>query len=81
LSAKAGVDCVLHLAVPVGEPGVFDVVVQVTPVGSGASRQPTPEELGWSQEFIQTVMGSIDDDRFVRPPQPMYEPVPPLDLE
>lgn len=81
LSAKAGVDCVLHLDVPVGEPGVFDVVVQVTPVGADAPRQLTPEELGWSPEFIRNVMGSIDDDTFVRPPQPIYDPVPPLDLE
>jgi hypothetical protein len=81
LSAKAGVDRVLHLDVPVGEPGEFDVVVQVTPVGTDAPRKPTPEELGWSPDFIQNVMGSIDDDSFVRPPQPRYDPVPPLDLE
>ncbi len=81
LTAKAGVDGVLHLDVPVGQAGVFDVVVQVSPTNGVEPRKPTPEELGWSPEFIRTVVGSIDDDTFVRPPQPIYEPVPPLDLE
>jgi hypothetical protein len=81
LSAKAGADCVLRLDVPVGEPGVFDVVVQVAPVDPDTTREPTPEALGWSPEFVRDVMGSIDDETFVRPPQPTYETVLSLDLD
>ena len=40
LTATAGPDGVLHLEIPVGAPGEYDV--WITP-----KRKPTPEELGW----------------------------------
>ena len=81
MSAKAGPDGVLHLDIPVGAAdGEFEVavVVQAKPSVNGA-RKPTPEELGWPPGFIETVMGSIDDDTFMRHPQGKFEPREPLE--
>ena len=59
----------LHLAIPAAAEAEFnvDVVLQTREPGEG--RRPTPEELGWPPGFFETVIGSIDDDTFVRPAQ------------
>ena len=75
LSATAGSDGILHLAIPTGGPGVFDVQVTLTPKPStnGTSRKPTPEELGWPPGFFEKTFGSIDDPAFMRYPQGEFE--------
>ena len=81
LSAKAGPDGVLHLDIPVGAAGgeyEVAVVVQAKPSANGA-RKPAPEELGWPPGFFDTVIGSIDDDTFMRHPQGEFEPREPLE--
>ena len=80
LTATAGPDGVLHLSVPVGAAGEYTVQVVVVPK-PGASAPKTPEELGWPPGFFENVIGSIDDEKFVAPPRPPAEPLPPLDLE
>lgn len=62
LSATAGSDGILHLDIPTAGPGVFDVQVTLTP-------KPAVDELGWPLGFVENVMGSIDDDSFIRHPQ------------
>jgi hypothetical protein len=85
MSATSGPDGVLHLSVPVGAAGEFEVAVVVTPKPPAPTPAPagakTPEELGWPPGFFENVIGSIDDEKFVAPPRPPAEPVPPLDLE
>lgn len=72
LTATAGADGVLHLALPVGA-GEYEVAVEVTPKPA-AGRKPTPEELGWPPGFFEQVVGSIDDPAFQRYPQGEFEP-------
>ncbi len=81
LSATAGPDGVLHLDIPAGGPGVFDVQVTLTPKPSanGAETKPTPEELGWPPGFIEQTFGSISDPAFKRYPQGEYEERTPLE--
>ena len=67
LSAKAGADGRLHLDIPAEAGMEFEVAVVLT--ANGAARKPTPEELGWPPGFFENVIGSIDDDTFVRQPQ------------
>ena len=78
VTATAGPDGVVRLAIPVGEAGVeYDVVVTPTPQ---ADRKPTPEELGWPPGYIENTFGSIDDETFVAPPRSrISRPVPSLD--
>jgi hypothetical protein len=64
LSATAGPDGVLRLSIPVGSAGEFEVTVVATPKAAEPEKRPTPEELGWPPEFLQNVMGSIDDETF-----------------
>jgi hypothetical protein len=80
LTATAGPDGVLRLAVPVGAAGgEYDVVLTPKPP---AARKPTPEELGWPPGYIENTFGSIDDETFVAPPRSrLTRPVPPLDVE
>jgi hypothetical protein len=88
-TATAGPDGVLHLSVPAGRPGEYDVQVVIVPrapaktdaPASGPTAPKTPEELGWPPGFFENVIGSIDDEAFVAPPRPPAEPLPPLDLE
>ena len=69
VTATAGPDGVVRLAIPVGEAGgEFEVVV--TPM---APPLKTPEGRGWRPGFFETVIGSIDDDTFIRHPQGEYE--------
>jgi hypothetical protein len=77
LTATAGPDGVLHLDVPVGASGEFEVVVR--PKVNGAGRKPTPEELGWPPGYFEQTYGSITDENFVAPPRVSVKPVPPLD--
>jgi hypothetical protein len=85
LSAKTGPDGILHLSVPVGVVGECEVAIVVSPKptanGTPTTTAKTPEELGWPPGFFENVIGSIDDEKFVAPPRPPAEPVPPLDLE
>ena len=55
--------------------GEFDVAVELTakPAVNGMAHKPTPEELGWPPGFFENVIGSIDDDTFMRHPQGEYE--------
>jgi hypothetical protein len=82
LSAKSGPDGILHLSVPVGAVGEFEVAIVVAPKPStnGAAPTPTtgagaktPEELGWPPGFFENVIGSIDDPAFKRYPQGDFE--------
>lgn len=69
LTATAGPDGVVRLAVPVGDAGgEYDIVLTPKPPAI-----TTPEGRGWPPGFFETVIGSIDDDTFVRPPQPPLE--------
>ena len=82
LSATSGPDGVLHLTIPVGAAGEFDVAVVVSAKPAAAGAKPkTPEELGWPPGFLETTFGSIDDELFVAPPRHPAKPIPPLDLE
>jgi hypothetical protein len=89
LTAKSGPDGVLHLSVPVGSQGEFEVAIVIAPkptangptAPKAGSTPKTPEELGWPPGFFENVIGSIDDEKFVAPPRPPAKPLPPLDLE
>jgi hypothetical protein len=86
LIAKAGTDGKLHLVIPVGagdEEYEVAVVVQSRPAARKFPEgyQPTPEELGWPVGFLETVIGSIEDESFVAPPRHPAKPIPPLDAE
>jgi hypothetical protein len=73
LTATAGPDSVLHLSVPVGAAGEYEVTVAFAP-------KPA-EELGWPPGFPERTFGSIDDETFVAPPRDSIKPIPPLDQE
>lgn len=71
LQTKSGPDSKLHLEVPVGQPNTeFEVEVVVRP--------KPPRDQGWPPGYFD-LFGSIDDDTFVRPPQPPLPP--PVELE
>lgn len=80
LTATAGPDGVLHLDVPVGAAGEFEVVVRPKAEADG-TRKPTPEELGWPPGYFERTYGSITDEAFKRYPQPEPGPTEPLDIE
>ena len=70
LKSTSGPDGKLHLEVPVGQPGTeFEVTVTARPKSSGVELPPDYFKL----------IGSIDDETFVRPPQ--GELPPPVELE
>ena len=70
LHSTSGPDGKLHLEVPVGQPDTeFEVEVVVRPKSAGVTFPPGYFNL----------IGSIDDETFVRPPQ--GELPPPVDLE
>jgi hypothetical protein len=77
LSATAGPDGVLHLSVPVGASGDFEVAVVVAPrppaSGGNTPAAKTPEELGWPPGYFENTFGSIDDPAFRRYPQGEFE--------
>ena len=64
MTATAGPDGVLHLSVPAGRAGEFEVTVVFVPRPSAngdtpASAPKTPEELGWPPGYFENVIGSI----------------------
>lgn len=60
LHSRSGQDGILHLDVPVGRPDMeFEVKVVVRPKSGGVPLPPGYFDL----------IGSIDDETFVRPPQ------------
>ena len=70
-SERTSTDGTLTLRVPLGRPDTeFDVVLVVQP--------KTPAGRGWPSGYFD-LFGSIDDETFVRPPQP--EMPPPVDIE
>lgn len=84
MTATSGPDGVLHLSVPAGRAGEFEVTVVFVPKPDANGDSPaakTPEELGWPPGFLESTYGSITDEKFVAPPRPPAEPLPPLDLE
>jgi len=86
VTAKAGPDGKLHLAIPVGPgDGEYEVAVVVqqrpAPRKFPEGYQPTPEELGWPPGDFEQTFGSIQDESFVAPDRRMPEPIEPLDTE
>jgi hypothetical protein len=79
LTATAGADGVLRLALPVGA-GEYEVAVEVTPKPPAPARTPTPEELGWPPGWFDKVVGSLDDS-FQLPPRTPNKPAPRLDAD
>ena len=76
MSAKSGPDGILHLSVPVGAAGEFEVAVVVSPkpaAGEAPTGAKKPEELGWPPGYFENVIGSIDDPAFKRYPQGEFE--------
>jgi len=74
LTATAGPDGILHLSVPVGTAGDFEVTVVATPKPAAPESKPkTPEELGWPPGYFENTFGSITDEAFKRYPQGEFE--------
>jgi hypothetical protein len=72
VTAKAGPDGFSHLKLPIDtQDDLYDVAVVIA-LRPPEGRKRTPEELGWPPGYFETVVGSITDDSFVRPPQCMY---------
>jgi hypothetical protein len=83
LTVTPDADGVLRFAIPAG-PGVTGpveaaVVLTPAPTANGTHPAKTPEELGWPPGYFENVVGSIDDETFMRHPQPEYPP--PVSLE
>jgi predicted nucleic acid-binding protein len=78
LTATSGPDGILHLSVPVGAAGEFEVAVVVAPKPTANGTSPpapkTPEELGWPPDYFENVIGSIDDETFVAAPRVQQAP-------
>ena len=82
MTATSGPDGVLHLSVPAGQPGEFEVTVVFVPKPTANGAAPkTPEELGWPPGYFENTYGSITDETFVAPPRHPAKPIPPLDQE
>jgi hypothetical protein len=80
LTATAGPDGVLHLSVPAGGAGEYEVQVVLTPRPTG-TKPKTPEELGWPLGHFENVIGSVEDETFVAPPRDSIKRIPPLEAE
>jgi hypothetical protein len=81
VSEKSGIDGVLHLRVPVGQPNAeFEAVIVLQPKATAAPTggAGTPEERGWPPGYFE-LAGSITDETFVRQPQGEFPP--PIDLD
>jgi len=71
--SHVGGDGMLHLQLPVG---ITDTEVEVIVVFQRippATEAKTPEDLGWSPGFFETVIGSWEGEPLVRPDQLEYE--------
>ena len=73
-SAEADAAGVIHLDIPVGASGNFDVQVVVSPKPTPGDAPTTPEERGWPPGFFELTAGSIDDETFVAPERGRSEP-------
>jgi hypothetical protein len=71
LRATSGADRTLHLNLPVELPDEeYDIAVVLTPkANSNGTGEDTPESRGWPEGYFEHVIGSIDDDTFMRHPQ------------
>ena len=66
---KTGKDGMLSLRIPLGKPEAeYDVLIVVQP----RTAATTSKEGGWPPEYFERTFGSIDDDSFLRPPQPLF---------
>lgn len=81
MTATAGADRTLRLAVPVETAGgEYEVAVTVTPKpGSNGVAADTPEARGWPKGFFEETAGSIPDPTFLRGDQGYYEDRLPLE--
>jgi hypothetical protein len=79
LTATAGADRTLHLAVPVETAGgEYGVAVVLSPMkGTGTSE--SIQYPGWPAGYVESTFGSIQDETFVRHPQPVFPPAKVLD--
>ena len=80
-SATADSEGVLHLNIPLGTAGVdvdVAVVVQLKSL-NGTHGETTAADLGWPKGFFESTFGSVQDESFVRPPQPLLDPAPRID--
>jgi hypothetical protein len=78
ISARSDADGSVRLVLPVGvanEEFEFAIVVSPKSTTNGATKQKTPEELGWPPGFFEKTYGSIHDENFCRPPQPPFSPM------
>lgn len=72
--AVADADGKFRLDLPLGPAGsTYQLEVRVTPdyALDWPQGEPTPESLGWPAGFLEATYGSITDETFVRPPQPI----------
>jgi hypothetical protein len=67
---EADASGVIHLDIPVGSGGNYDVQVTVTPE---AIRKATPEELGWPPGYFENAFDTITDPAFERGDQGVPE--------
>jgi len=75
ITERTGKDGTLSLRIPLGKPEAeYEVLVVVQP----KTAEATPEERGWPPGYFD-LAGSIDDETFVRPPQPAMPK--PIDFE
>jgi hypothetical protein len=77
MTATAGADRTLRLAVPVETAGgEYEVEVMLTAkTGVNGVAADTPEARGWPKGYFESTYGSIVDETFVRHPQPIPEPI------
>jgi hypothetical protein len=67
--AEAGDDNVLHVDIPVGVPGKYEIAVAMRLIPAVAT-----DERGWPIGYYDRTAGSIDDETFVAPPRTKPEP-------
>ena len=74
-SAEADAGGIIHLDIPVGGGGNYDVQVVVSPKPSINGTQPTESStaLGWPADYFEKVFDSIQDPTFQRGDQGEYE--------
>jgi hypothetical protein len=72
-TATAGPDGVLHIRVPVGAEGEYEVTAVIEPKPPGSGPTKTLEELGWPPGYFENTFGSITDEAFKRYPQGEFE--------
>jgi hypothetical protein len=73
LSATAGADGILHLEVPVGLSGPYEVQIVASPKADDEILA-TAEQRGWPPGYFESTYGSIDDETFVAPERRRSEP-------